>query len=338
MGGRGGSLVAALACSLLGCTPHESAQASREVPAETEAPSPPPAEAPVPVEAPPAPVAERVRPDPPDVAEVPPEPPALEQPTVAAGDRVVVTVESSVEDDGEEGCMGFGSASNVPAYDPVAQEVLALETYARKMSTEREAELVWYDATTGAETRREDLLVVIPASGCARANRRARRRARALTKELSKRSWEAMTPVAIRRVHEDSYLNLRGELEDAADEESREAAAAFAESLMPRGQVHVVARNTGTIVRLPGIQVYERDVDIHPNTLAELVAHPSGVVAATHANCRDEEDCTCNLEDAVSVMRWSPATLAAIEAHPCELVEADDYDEFACALGSIYDG
>ena len=333
MGTRSVGLVAALACSVFACTPHEPAEGARSGPTEVEASEPPRVEAEVVPAEEPA-VLEPVRPDPPPV----PEPAEPEEPQVSAGERVTVTVKIWVEDEGDEGCLGFGGASNLPAYDPVAEEVLALETYARKMSTEREAELVWYDARTGAETRREDLLADVLTTRCARANRKAQRRARALSEELAKQPWEAMTPVAIRRVHEDAYLNLRGELEDASDEESRELAAAFAESLMPSGQVHVVARNTGTIVRLPGVAVYERDVDIRPNTLAGLVAHPSGIVAATHADCRDEEDCTCNLEDAVSVMRWSPATLAAIEAHPCEQLDADDGDTFACDLGSIFDG
>lgn len=122
-----------------------------------------------------------------------------------------------------------------------------------------------------------------------------------------------------------------------ATKEDRAYAKAFVDELMPRGQVHVVRRADGTVVRLPGVKVYERDVAIDPNTLSSLVAHrPSGVVAATHADCRDEEDCTCNLETRTDVMRWSPDTLTAIDAHPCVLPEGSYDDDFACVFGSIF--
>ncbi|MGH1346640.1 MAG: hypothetical protein ACRBN8_34055 [Nannocystales bacterium] len=337
--------LAVLQWILAGCTPHnprdteeQSAASPAPTPAVSAAPPPTSAVDPAPASPPIEPAAAEAAP----TAEKDPPPLAAEATTPSIDIRVQARVENEVNEN--PGCVSTPQVRNVPAYDPEAERVLVVETYQRKMSDQREFDLVWYDAKTGAETRREDLLAEESERHCARSDRKARLRSRTLNEELAAGRWEAMTRVPIRRVHEDAYDNLRGglnELEgtDEDAEELRESLSDFADALMPRGQVHVVTRHDGTVVRLPGVKVYERNVDIRPNILADLVGHrPSGIVVATHADCRDEEDCTCNLEETTVVMQWSPATLAAIETHPCEFTEHDRGDEFACILGSIFDG
>ncbi len=243
-----------------------------------------------------------------------------------------VRFEGSDEDD----CVARVDAEHVPACDPTAGHVVALQTYAQAMSTRREAALVWIDATSGEVVRTEDLLADTGGLACRRADRKARRRAKVLNEELREGAWEAMTALEIRRVHPDAYDNVRAELDDAEGEDL-ELAKAWAQELMPKGQVHVAPRTQGTVIRLPGVRVYERNVPIDVATLSELVGHRrSGVVAVTHATCRVEEDCTCNLQNRTTVLRWSLETLAAIDAHPCALLDADRGDAFACVLRTIF--
>jgi len=313
-----------LAVLLAGCTPHGSKDPQGQS-ADLPAPAPVVSVAPPvptrPLEPPPA--SPPIEPEPAEDTSTTEEgPPPLAAETITPS--VDIRVQAGVENEANENpvCVVTPQVRNVPAYDPKAERVLVVETYQRKMSDEREFDLVWYDAKTGAEARREDLLAEESERHCARSDRKARRRSRALNEELAAGAWEAMAPIPIRRVHEDAYGNLRGglsEVDDTSEDaaELREFLSDFADELMPHGQIHVVTRHDGTVVRLPGVKVYERDVDIRPNVLASLVGHrPSGIVAATHAECRDEGDCTCNLEDSTVVMRWSPATLAAIETHP----------------------
>lgn len=338
---RVGLLLLMIGASLGGCTPHrepdsQARGAAVEI-ARADPPAPVVAEA-EPRKAPPSVPAEQERSIPePTEPEIPPE--LVPPPAVAETESVHPSIRVWFEEsDPDMGAEGFVKVEDIPAYDPTSQQVIVLETYARKMSPEREATLRWYDANTGDVVREDVLLGDDGESGWKKANRRARRLTRDVNRALDEGSWESMALVPLRRVHEDEYSNFRGELPDDATEEDREVHADWAQSMMPSGQVHVVPRADGTVVRLPGVKVYERDVSIYPNTLSTLVGHrPSGVVAAIHANCRDEEDCTCNLEDRVSVMQWSAATLAAIDLHPCMPDEASD-DDFACTFGSIFDG
>lgn len=267
------------------------------------------------------------------------EPPTSKPVVVTEAVSVRPHVRVWFEDLGEDmGCEGFVEARGFPAYDPNSEQVVVLETYARKMSSEREATLLWYDANTGKAAREESLIGGEGDMSCKKATRRARRHSREVNRSLRKVAWESMSPVPLRRIHEDEYANFREPLGPDATDEDREEHAEWGAAIMPRGQIHVVERAEGTVVRLPGVKVYEREVDIFPNTLSRLVGHrPSGVVAAVHADCRDEEDCTCNLEESTHVMRWSPETLAAIDANPCVVAESGE-DDFACVLGSIFDG
>jgi hypothetical protein len=215
--------------------------------------------------------------------------------------------------------------------------VLGLETFKQKLTSIRTAELQWIDAKTGRVTRSEDLYGEWSDNDCTRATRKAKRRLRALNEELAATSWEPMTPVPLRRIHEDAYDNLRADLEEAEGEDKGLAQQA-AQDLMPRGQVHVVVRRDGAVVRLPGVKVYERNVALHPRTLSQLVGHrPSGIVAARHSDCVEDEDCTCNLEATTTVLRWSPATLEAIDANPCELTRGDGFDDSACVFSSVFE-
>lgn len=286
----------------------------------TPAAAPQPARAPEPEPAPAA-----------DPEAAPAAAPALD-PSRVVTPKLVVRLRGEADD---EGCEIAIEIEHFPAYDPIAQEVVVVERYDRKMSTFDDELIVrWVDATTGAERQSAPILGDHGELSCAEADRRARRRLARVDKRLAEGRWEAMDPVPLRVVNDDAYANLR----DAATDRDVESddVAEFREELMPRGQVHAVLHGGGVMIRLPGVKVYERDLPASGlNTLHAVMAHrPSGVVAWTDRSCRDEDDCTCNLEDETTVMRWSTITLEAIARHPCVPVDESD----RCDVASVFDG
>ncbi|MCA9661344.1 MAG: hypothetical protein KC486_23595, partial [Myxococcales bacterium] len=253
--------------------------------------------------------------------------PAIREPAPSVVPKIAARVEPGAE--GEECSLVIEALEHFPAYDPEAQQVVVVERYERKMTTS-DFELVvrWFDASTGASLHREALVGCDDVAGAAAWQRRVDAR-------LASGRFEAMEALPLRVVNDLSYENYRDLA--ATERDDRAVVEDFREELMPRGQVHAVAMSGGVVVRLPGVKVYEREITVFEvNTLHAVMAHrPSGTIALTSRECRDEEDCTCNLEDSTHVTRWSTATLDAIARHPCAPI---DHNDDGCEIRSIFDG
>jgi len=237
-----------------------------------------------------------------------------------------------VYDEDVEDCRVEYDADGFPAYDPQADEVVTIETYQRGMSSEMELSVRWLDGATGKSNHVVEVVEGMGAGSCKAVRRRARKSAAMVRRRLAAGTFESMASLPVRVVHPDAYENYRDSLGDPGL--TPEEAEAFREEIMPRGQVHVVDTREATLLRLPGVKVYERFAldGEGTRTLDRLVAHrPSGTVLATQAGCRDEEDCTCNREESSTVMRWAAASIAATERFVC--VESSDGD---CHVGSVY--
>lgn len=255
-------------------------------------------------------------------------------PATSVEPRLTVDVIGDAEEASydSEDCRVELDVEDLPAYDPVADEVVMVEIYQQSMSTEMELTVRWSDGATGETNHAIEVVTSVGSVPCKQLRRRTRKRVAEVRRRLAAGTFESMTPVPVRVVHPDSYDNYRDSLTDPGM--TPEDIEAFREELMPRGQMHIV--DAGDILlRLPGVKVYERFLlgGEGTRTLDSIVAHrPSGTVLLTQAGCRDEEDCTCNREEETTVLRWSPESLAAADKHPCEEVgyESD------CHVGSVY--
>ena len=331
------SALAAIAAGLCACTPRTESLELGEQPSDsvhdravtvvpTEEPrvAAPPVLQPEPVDEPGPDLGTEVEPE--------PEPDApVDLTATPVRPRLKVDVVGDVDVDD---CRVVYDANDFPAYDPQADEVVTIEIYQRGLSTEMELTVRWLDGATGKTNHVVEVVEGMGTGSCKALRRRARKGAGLVRRRLAAGAFESMAALPVRVVHPDAYENYRGGLADP--DTSPEDDEAFREELMPRGQVHVVDTREATLLRLPGVKVYERFAlgGEGTRTLDGLMAHrPSGTVLATQAGCRDEEDCTCNREESSTVMRWATASIAATERHAC--VEKSDGDG-ECDIGSVY--
>lgn len=255
-------------------------------------------------------------------------------PTTSARPRLAVRVIEDGDDPDDLACRVEYDADDLPAYDPAADEVVVVETYQQGMSNEMELTVRWRDGETGDTNHTVEVVTGVGGIPCKQLRRRIRRRVAEVNQRLAAGTFESMSALPVRVVHPDSYDNYRAGLTDP--DMTPEDNAEFREEIMPRGQMHIVDTKGDTLLRLPGVKVYERFVlgGEGTRTLDSVVAHhPSGTVLLTQAGCRDEEDCTCNREEESTVLRWSAESIAAAEKYRC--VAGREYSD-DCHVGSVY--
>jgi hypothetical protein len=191
------------------------------------------------------------------------------------------------------------SARGLPAIDVHDGTVVIPELQILQLSTAYGAfDLVWLTASGGRE-------VWPVADGGWTSTRDLRNGVREINASLQERSWRRMEPLAI------EYMNP----DDAPED--------YKERLAPGERpVQVLSHKGELIVRVLGIRVLER----HPlvgatDSIHALYADPeTATVVAVFMTCTGE-DCTCDPEFTVQRMQFDPATLQAIDRHPC--VEED---------------
>lgn len=143
---------------------------------------------------------------------------------------------------------------------------------------------------------------------CRRIRARARKQVAAANAELAAHRWRALEPLAVEYGNPDTPAEAREEI------------------AVTERPLQVIVRHGEAIVRIPGVRVYER----HPmrgrpghSLYAVHGDRESGVVVLTFADCRGDS-CTCDPLFTSEVVRWSPATFDALDAHPCSDPEAED--------------
>lgn len=143
---------------------------------------------------------------------------------------------------------------------------------------------------------------------CRKLRSRARKQVAAANAELRLHRFRALEPLAV------EYGNL-----DTDEGLYRETPAA-------ERPLQVIVRNGEAIVRIVGVKVHER----HPMPLRDgyslYAVHgdrETGIVVLTFAECAGDS-CTCDPLFTTEIVRWSPETFAALDAHPCTDPDAED--------------
>lgn len=143
---------------------------------------------------------------------------------------------------------------------------------------------------------------------CRSVRAQVRKDVRRANDDLAARGFRAMDALAV------EY----GDAEVAANDELETPA---------RGRpLQVVVQHGEAIVRIPGVKVYERHAIDRPQGDLLYAVHgdrATGTVVLTFANCMGDS-CTCDPLFTAEVMRWSPETFAALDAHPCADPESKD--------------
>ncbi len=143
---------------------------------------------------------------------------------------------------------------------------------------------------------------------CRSLRAQVRKDVRRANDDLAARGFRAMDVLAVE--YGDAEFEANDELETPARERP----------------LQVIVQHGEAIVRIPGVKVYERHAIDRPQGDMLYAVHgdrATGTVVLTFANCMGDS-CTCDPLFTAEVMRWSPETFAALDAHPCADPESND--------------
>lgn len=220
-----------------------------------------------------------------------------------------------VEFDPTDYCRPSFTPTGFPAIDVDAGIVVVPLAHVLQLSSTPGAlDLVWFDASTGAEIERNVLLHEDGILGdaleeegeeidCTRPSAPVRAAVRAANRALRARTWVTMERLPVELFYDYGP-------ETAADYREQTPVA--------ERPVQVLLQHGHAIARVLGVKVLERhDVPNSMSMVHEVYAHrPSGTVVFGTRDC-DGESCTCDPRSSAAILHWKPETFAAIDAHPC---------------------
>ena len=217
-------------------------------------------------------------------------------PSVMVKPRVELVIEPSEVDDDPELFTFSVAARDVPAIDIADGTVVVPELEILQLTTARSGfGLVSFSTTTGYE-----FLPVVGAHEWP-TKRELKDRVREINGRLRDRSWRKMELLPVEYMSPD---------DDAEYYKGR---------MQPHERpVQVLVRRGELIVRILGVRVLERH-EIGPNAgmVHSLYAdRETAMAVAVFTQCTGE-DCTCDPVFTVDLMQFDPATLQAIDRHPC---------------------
>jgi hypothetical protein len=218
------------------------------------------------------------------------------QPSVIAKPRVELVIAPSEVDEDPELFEFSVSARDVPAIDVADGTVVVPELEILQLTTARSGfGLAWFSTTTGQESLR-----VVSAREWP-SKRELKDRVREINGRLGERSWRKMEPLPVEFMSPDDDAEY------------------YKERMQPHERpVQVLVQRGELIVRILGVRVLERhEIGSGPGTVHSLYADRQTAMAVAVFTWCTGEDCTCDPVFTVELMQFDPATLEAIDRHPC---------------------
>jgi hypothetical protein len=221
--------------------------------------------------------------------------------------RYVLGGEGTVDD-----CISV-RAEGMPAIDVTGSLVATTEEQYLQLSTQQGHMDLHLDDRD--DPARSTTFSIVPPGhftdddrACRILRTRVRRQIAAANAELAAHAWRTLEPLPVQ------YGNP-----DTAPEVHQEVPVA-------ERPLQVIVQHGEAIARIPGVKVYERHPTPERSGYSLYDVHgdrETGIVLLTFAECIGDS-CTCDPLFSAEIVRWSPETFEALDAHPCADPDAED--------------